>query len=88
MRLTFGPLYAVEDLRKHPPSTLIALALLLACPVEAYPDPKRRNFYEIRGESTVYYVYVSPFHETLFLLACWKKLPAPEPRFALAAQAS
>ena len=82
MRMNFGNAFEIEDLGKHSPSTAIGLAMLLARPVEAVPDPKRPRFYEILGQRTVYYVYLSPFRATIFLLACWKRWMSPEPQLA------
>jgi hypothetical protein len=81
MRMNFGEVIEIEDLGNHSPATVVNLAILMAGGVNAKPDPKRKDCYEIEGEPalwpTVYYVYVSPFTHTIFLIACWKNVLPP-----------
>lgn len=88
MRVNFGEVIEIEDLGKHSAATVINLGILLAGTVNATPDPKRKHFYEIEGGatscsvfgSTVYYVYVSPFSQKIFLIASWKNILPPMPQ--------
>jgi hypothetical protein len=61
----------IEDLRNHPVKTVDVLRDLLLGGAELMPDPKRAGFYELRHESTVYYIHVSPVTGKIILLATW-----------------
>ncbi|HXW63256.1 MAG TPA: hypothetical protein VEJ45_11695 [Candidatus Acidoferrales bacterium] len=87
MRMNFGPLLEIEDLGNHPAATVISLGILLAGIVNALPDPKRKNLYEVQGGSTIYYIYVSPVSGTISLLASWKNQGPALPRFDVACAA-
>jgi hypothetical protein len=75
--MNFGEVLTIEDLGSHSAATVIGLGILLAGPVNATPDMKRKGFYEVEDGSTVYYIHVSPVSGTIFFLATWKKLTAP-----------
>jgi hypothetical protein len=51
---------AIEDLRH-----------LLRARVPAQPDPRRENFYEIKGPGETFYIHVSPISGNVILLAKW-----------------
>jgi hypothetical protein len=72
--MSFGEVFEIQDLGNHSALTVIKLAILLAGEVNAAPDPKRKDLYEIESASTVYYIYVSPFTYTISLIAAWKKV--------------
>ena len=72
MRMNFGEVLDIEDLGNHPPATAIRLGILLAGTVNATPDPKRKNFYEVGDGVSSYYIYVSPATATISLIAAWK----------------
>ena len=74
MRMNFGEVLDIKDLGKHSAVTVIRLGILLAGTVNVTPDPKRKNFYEVEGGSTVYYIYVSPVTGTISLIATWKNI--------------
>jgi hypothetical protein len=78
MRMNFGEVLTIEDLGNHSAATVIELGILLAGTVNITPDPKRKGFYEVEDRSTVYYIHVSPVSGTIFFLATWKKLTAPQ----------
>lgn len=73
MRINFGEIIKIEDLGKHSALTVIRLGILLAGTVAATPDPKRKNFYDVEEGSTIFYIYVSPANEEIFLIAAWEK---------------
>jgi hypothetical protein len=73
MRINFGEIIEIEDLGKHSALTVIRLGVLLAGTVAATPDPKRKNFYDVEEGSTIFYIYVSPANEKVFLIAAWEK---------------
>ncbi len=87
MKMNFGELLEIKVLGKHSAETVIRLGILLAGTVNATPDPKRKNFYEVEGGGTVYYIHVSPVSGTIFLLASWKNVLPPAPRLEIASVA-
>jgi len=72
IKMTFGDVFEIQDLRSHSAGTVMRLAFLLAGTVEVTPDPKRKNFYEVIGGSDVYYIHVSPVTGIIYLLAVWR----------------
>jgi hypothetical protein len=76
MRMNFGEVLTIEDLGSHSVATVIGLGILLAGTVNATPEPKRKDSYEVEDGDTVYYIHVSPVTGTIFLLATWGKLAA------------
>ena len=61
----------IEDPRNHPAETVAALRDILSSGARTIPDPKRRGFYEIQGDSLVYYIHISPVNGNVLLLATW-----------------
>jgi hypothetical protein len=61
----------IEDLRKHPAETVLALKDVLCAGAKIIPDPKRKDLYEVRSGTTVYYIHVSPVTGKVLLLATW-----------------
>lgn len=61
----------IEDPRNHPAETVAALRDILSRGARTIPDPKRRGFYEIQGDSLVYYIHISPVSGNVLLLATW-----------------
>lgn len=74
MRMNLGEVLVIEDLGNHSSATIISLGLLLAGTLDATPDPKRKNFYEVQDGRTVCYIHVSPATATIFLLAAWENV--------------
>ncbi|MGB9334217.1 MAG: hypothetical protein WCB14_04355 [Candidatus Acidiferrales bacterium] len=68
----------IKDLRNHSPETLASLRALLAGGADVRPDPKRSHFYELEGETHVFYLYISPADGTVELLATWVREDRPE----------
>ena len=87
MRMNFGEVLDIKDLGKHSAMTVIRLGILLAGTVNVSPDLKRKNFYEVEGGSTVYYIYVSPISGTISLIATWKTMAQPMPQLGVDAAA-
>jgi hypothetical protein len=87
MRINFGEVLDIEDLGKHSAGTVIRLGIVLAGAVDATPDPKRKNFYEVKDGATSYYIYVSPVTATISLIAAWKNWihQMPQLHFVVAA---
>jgi hypothetical protein len=74
MRMNFGEVLKIEDLGKHSAVTVIRLGIALAGTVNVTPDPKRKNFYDVEGGSSVYYIYVSPISGRIALIATWNNV--------------
>ena len=88
MKMNFGEILEIKDLGKHGAASVVRLGILLAGTVNATPDPKRKNFYEVEGGGTVYYIHVSPVSGTIFLLASWRNAAMPPaPRLEIASVA-
>ncbi len=68
----------IKDLRHHSPETLASLRGLLAGGADVRPDPKRSHFYELEGDTHVFYLYISPADGTVELLATWVREDRPE----------
>jgi hypothetical protein len=66
----------IEDVGNHPAKAVADLRCLLATGASKIADPKRRGFYEIESDSTVYYIHVSPAGKIL-LLATWQNEGVP-----------
>jgi hypothetical protein len=78
--MNFGKVIEIVDLGRHSAGTMVGLGILLAGPVEARVDHKRKGFYEVEDCATVYYIYVSQFSSKISLVARWKKLRIPMPQ--------
>jgi|SRR5215469_3905384 len=88
MRMNFGPKIEIRDLGNHPAVTVISLGFLLAKTVNVMPDPKRKGFYEVQGNSTIYYIWALPGGGTIFLLATWRNFLPPVANLEVAARCS
>jgi hypothetical protein len=88
MRMNFGEVLDIEDLGSHPPGTVIRLGILLAGAVNVMPDPKRKNFYEVRDGLSCYYIYVSPVTATISLIAAWRNTTPLMPQLHFCAAAA
>ena len=69
---------AIEDLRDHPTELVEQLCHLLASGAPAVPDPKHPQLYEIKSETQVFYVHISPLTGKVLLVATWPTEPALE----------
>jgi hypothetical protein len=61
----------IQDLRDHPRELIVELGDLLASGTQAIPDPKHPELYEIKSDSHVFYVHISPLTGKVLLLATW-----------------
>jgi hypothetical protein len=61
----------IEDLRDHPTELIAQLCHLLANGAPAIPDPKHPELYEIKSETHVFYVHISPVTRKVLLVATW-----------------
>ena len=67
----------VEDLRNHAPEQLAELRLLLAAGIIGRPDVRRPGFFELDGDSSVYYIFRFPNGQKVLLLAAWERQSDP-----------
>ena len=67
----------VEDLRSHAPEQLAELRLLLAAGITGRPDVRRPGFFELDGDSSVYYIFRYPSGQKVLLLAAWDRQSDP-----------
>lgn len=63
----------VEDLRNHSPKQLAELCLLLGAGAPLRPDPRRSRFFEIDGDSHVFYICKYPSGKKVLLIAVWER---------------
>jgi hypothetical protein len=68
---------SIENLRNYPAAIVDQLRQLLAAGVQAHPDPRRANFYELENHSQVFYIHISPANGKVWLLATWQKEEKP-----------
>jgi hypothetical protein len=88
MRMNFGEVLDIEDLGMHSASTVVRLGIALAGSVNVTPDPKRKNFYEVKEGATSYYIYVSPVTATISLIAAWQNKAQQMPQLHFCAAAA
>ncbi len=67
----------IENLRNYPAEVLAELRQLLTNGSAAVPDPRRKDFYELEGETRGFYIHVSPITGRVLLLGSWLKREAP-----------
>ena len=67
----------VEDLRSHSPEQMAELRLLLAAGIIGRPDVRRPSFFEVDGDSSVYYIFRYPSGHKVLLLAAWERPSDP-----------
>ena len=67
----------VEDLRTHSPEQLAELRVMLKAGIVGRPDMRRPGFYELDGDSNVYYIFRYPSGQKVLLVAVWQKETDP-----------
>jgi len=68
----------VEDLRNHSPEQVAELRVLLGAGAPTRPDPRRPGFFEVEGESSVFYVFKYPTGAKVLLIGVWDRDPVAE----------
>jgi len=68
----------LEDLRNHSPEQIAELRLLLSSGAASRPDPRRPGFYEVEGESSVFYIFRYPTGTKVLLIGVWERDRAAE----------
>ncbi len=66
----------IKNLTTYPAETVEKVRALLAAGAVAYPDPRRKGFYEVQSGSRVFYVHLTPRGDVWFL-ASWLKSASP-----------
>jgi streptogramin lyase len=62
----------IDNLRSYPADIVEKLRALLAAGAQAYPDPRRKRFYDVQNGSRMFYIHLSPTGK-VWLLATWVK---------------
>jgi hypothetical protein len=68
----------LEDLRNHSSDQVSELRLLLQIGAPMRPDGRRPGFYEVDGESSVFYIFRYPTGTKVLLLGVWERDLAAE----------
>ena len=61
----------IENPRDYELGAVESLRHLLEVGSPVQRDPHRENFYEIEGNSEIYYIHISPINGNVVLLAKW-----------------
>jgi hypothetical protein len=72
MFLRINKRVSVDNLNDSPAWMVDQLQELLASGVEARPDPKRRDFYEVEKCGQVFFIHTRPLSGRVMLLATWR----------------
>ena len=70
LRLRDNP--EIDNLRNYPGDIVEKLRELLVAGAQVYPDPHRREFYDVANGSRMFYIHLSPTGK-VWLLATWLK---------------
>jgi len=62
----------IDNLRNYPTDMVEKLRELLVAGAQVYPDPRRKEFYEVANGSRMFYIHLSPTGK-VWLLATWLK---------------
>lgn len=75
MRLRLEKEPVIDNVTHHSREAVEKLRAMLKDGTPAYPDPRRKNFYELENCSKIYYIHLSPTTSKVMLLAVWDKDP-------------
>ena len=78
----------LEDLWNHSPEQIGELRLLLSAGAPARPDPRRPGFFEVAGDSSVFYIFKYPTGTKVLLLGVWERDPVADIAAACACTAA
>lgn len=62
----------IDNLRNYPADVVEKLRELLTAGAKAYPDPRRKEFYDVENGARMFYIHLSPSGR-VWLLATWLK---------------
>jgi hypothetical protein len=63
----------LEDLRNHSPEQISELRLLLSVGTPLRADARRPGFFEVDGDSNVFYIFKYPTGTKVLLLGVWER---------------
>jgi streptogramin lyase len=72
MELRMNGNLRIDNLRNYPAEIVEKLRALLASGAHVYPDPHRRDFYDVENGSRTFFIHVCP-NGKVWLLASWVK---------------
>jgi hypothetical protein len=61
----------VDNLGNYPAEIIEELEELLLLGGSALPDPKRKNFYDLKNLDRTFFIHISPINNRVALLATW-----------------
>jgi hypothetical protein len=70
LRLKENP--KIDNLRNYPADIVEKLRALLVAGAQVYPDPHRKEFYDVQNGSRMFLIHLSPTGK-VWLLATWLK---------------
>jgi hypothetical protein len=68
----------LEDLRNHSQEQVTELRLLLSTCAPLRADARRPGFFEVDGDSNVFYIFKYPTGTKVLLLGVWERDPVAE----------
>jgi hypothetical protein len=68
----------LEDLRNHSQEQVTELRLLLSTGAPLRADARRPGFFEVDGDSSVFYIFKYPTGTKVLLLGVWERDPVAE----------
>ena len=71
MHLRMEHLSGVENARHYSPETIKELEQILRAGGYAFPDPRRKHFYDLMAQDRTFYIFISPVTGRVELLAAW-----------------
>ena len=72
----------LEDLRNHSPEQIAELRLLLSMCAPLRADARRPGFFEVDGDTSVFYIFKYPTGTKVLLLGCGSAIASPKWRRA------
>src|ERR1019366_4422645 len=73
MFLRMKRLPGVDNLRNYPAEIIKELEELLLSGGSAWPDPKRKGFYDLENQERTFFIQISSITGRVVLLAIWRK---------------
>jgi hypothetical protein len=71
MFIRMKQLQGVENSRNYPAENIKELEKMLVSGVSALPDPKRKDFYDLKNHERTFFIHISSMSGRVSLLATW-----------------
>jgi hypothetical protein len=71
MLLRLEHLSGVVNARSYPTEIIRELEQLLLEGSSASPDPRRKNFYDLKSRERTFFIHISPLDSQVVLIAAW-----------------